>query len=825
MTSLFCLLKLTLNKTFLAISLMAPRKSLKNLFRRKAAALFFWESAALALFFHDQISSLPFFVIPGLIILAGLVLFLIFYLYAEILAKRTRDHSSFFLAPLTISASPLLLFFLLIISRFVFLGDFRRPLLILVLSGIIFLQILFWLQLKRKYPGSFFRGRLREAAPWESVKVRNLSFCVFSIALLVYGVLASGLVFPSHPITGDEPHYLIITKSLLYDGDIDLANNYQNRDYLDFYDGILDAHTRPGKSGGRYSRHAPGLPIMLTPAYFLGDKAGLAISRLAENPGLHGQILVVSVRSGMSILAALLGLIFFRLMLALSRDKKVSLLAWLAFGFTPPILLYSQLIYPEIPAALICLAVFARVIRDQDDRNGPLFLLALGIGLLPWLGIKYAILALAAWLALAMSVWLRRRFRVATIAALVLPVAVSGLSFLYYLWHLYGSLSPRSMYVGTLAHKTPPIATFFHIRFSEAIRCGLGYLLDQRVGVFTYAPVYMIALAGAILLFKKNKKAALFLLMFFVPYWVFCSLTYYWGGFCPPGRTLLPVLWVFAFFVGSAIAAARSGFSFFIIRGLLFLSILIGIVGSLNPRLLYHDNLSFFLSEKGVTSNLLASLSNSFVDLTRFAPHLVNQETIFKAPLILWLGLILLLTLALIKKSPAGVPPASHPRLILPSVLYGIISLLCLLYVFFNARLEKPHVFEERQFSLYFQDDRAFAPEQEGFWTRGRARAAVFLESPHPAANLALNLSSPVPAKAVVSVGKDKRAISLSRSEGLEQTAVFPGPVGFPWKGRYLYAVRVRSENGFYPSRLDKASSDGRFLGVFVRIKVNQKIS
>ena len=36
------------------------------------------------------------------------------------------------------------------------------------------------------------------------------------------------------PTGGDEPHYLVIAQSLLKDGDIKVANNYERKDYLEY---------------------------------------------------------------------------------------------------------------------------------------------------------------------------------------------------------------------------------------------------------------------------------------------------------------------------------------------------------------------------------------------------------------------------------------------------------------------------------------------------------------------------------------------------------------------------------------------------------------
>lgn len=107
-----------------------------------------------------------------------------------------------------------------------------------------------------------------------------------------------GWSFPPSPLTGDEPHYLLITKSLIQDGDINLRNNYQNKDYLEFYPGPLNVHAFPGKKGREYlySQHFPGLSVLLLPFFILGEKMGL---------------LVFMTRFPISVLTALLGALFF----------------------------------------------------------------------------------------------------------------------------------------------------------------------------------------------------------------------------------------------------------------------------------------------------------------------------------------------------------------------------------------------------------------------------------------------------------------------------------------------------------------------------------
>src|SRR5260370_1368217 len=70
-----------------------------------------------------------------------------------------------------------------------------------------------------------------------------------------------------YKITGDEPHYLLITESLLRDHDLQVANNYLTDNPVRRASAVdltkdLDAHTY-----NKYSRHTIGLPILLTIPY------------------------------------------------------------------------------------------------------------------------------------------------------------------------------------------------------------------------------------------------------------------------------------------------------------------------------------------------------------------------------------------------------------------------------------------------------------------------------------------------------------------------------------------------------------------------------
>jgi hypothetical protein len=82
-----------------------------------------------------------------------------------------------------------------------------------------------------------------------------------------------------HPPDGDEPYYLLITHSLAYDLDADLANNYQQGDSLRFMPRRIGPQPGDpvGEHGEKYSRHNLFVPLLL-----VGSIHGRA--RLADPP-------------------------------------------------------------------------------------------------------------------------------------------------------------------------------------------------------------------------------------------------------------------------------------------------------------------------------------------------------------------------------------------------------------------------------------------------------------------------------------------------------------------------------------------------------------
>ncbi len=68
----------------------------------------------------------------------------------------------------------------------------------------------------------------------KEIDLRIYLIAVFFIPLILFIIFTPEYRY-RQIATGDEPHYLLTTHSILKDKDIDLKNNYDNKDYLRFY--------------------------------------------------------------------------------------------------------------------------------------------------------------------------------------------------------------------------------------------------------------------------------------------------------------------------------------------------------------------------------------------------------------------------------------------------------------------------------------------------------------------------------------------------------------------------------------------------------------
>lgn len=293
----------------------------------------------------------------------------------------------------------------------------------------------------------------------------------------VLTLLAGALVLASVHVRlpgGDEPHYLVITQSLLADGDLRIENNHDRRDYAAYWGGNLAPHfAARGRDGEIYSIHAPGVSVLVAPLFAL---FGLA--------GAQWTILLLAACTGSAVwLAGWYA----------ARQAGAAWFAWAAVVGSTTLLVQSVMIFPDGPAAAIVATSAVVWLRlSQREPPGTAWLVGLSalLAFLPFLHTRFVVLAMSLGVILAAALWqvagpepTRRRLRRLLVFS-ALPT-VGALLWFGYFQMIYGTPNPIA-----------PYAANSESRLANIPGGVAGLLFDQQFGLFAYTPVLALAISG-----------------------------------------------------------------------------------------------------------------------------------------------------------------------------------------------------------------------------------------------------------------------------------------------------------------------------------------
>lgn len=319
----------------------------------------------------------------------------------------------------------------------------------------------------------------------QQLQAKSPSWPVLICALVIaMQLLLLPFVARTWRATGDEPHYLLAAHSLVSDWDFDLANNYDQLDYLAFYfskDIVRQIKLSP--AGQQILAHHLGLPLVIAPAYALGGRSGVLIFQ--------------------AIAGALLALMTFKLANLISRDEGASLWATLFVTFSPPLFLYQYLVYPELLGALLTTLILYYAINPNKPTPAAIGLTLCSLAALPWLNRRFTFLAI---LLAILIMWNWSKYTPSRYYAIILSASSLVLtlaSILLLFW-----LNSRLSGVGGADFTTPASGSLLWRRLGR----GIGWLLDQQRGLFIYAPVYLLAVWGLPVLIDhtiRNRREAL----------------------------------------------------------------------------------------------------------------------------------------------------------------------------------------------------------------------------------------------------------------------------------------------------------------------------
>ncbi len=374
-------------------------------------------------------------------------------------------------------------------------------------------------------------------------------FVIFYVHFLSYQ-LGFSMLIPS----GDEPHYLMTTHSLLTDGDIELTNNFAQKNYQLF--GVSDLSPQrytiiPGKI---YPGNPWGFSLILVPAYFLGGYRGIILFLI--------------------LVMALTGLTMFLLSRKLGAGPVPSGVAAVLLACFPPLFFYGSLVYPETVMALL-LSWAAYILVGSKDLTWKkviqISLVLVPMAVVHQRGISYIIAISLVVLVVFRKGW----FKSAVMAA----IALTG-------WITMVVITRQMTGI------TEPYI-FMRSEFTEGInwvRNFSGLLYDRESGILSLIPLIIVILPGLTLQDTWQMKRLRWVIGFAILGPGLAALNpQWWGGWSPPGRYFVGLIPLFSAPAAVFLGSIRKSKIKLIYLVLMIPSILISVRGVMDPIKLYHD--------------------------------------------------------------------------------------------------------------------------------------------------------------------------------------------------------------------------------------------
>jgi hypothetical protein len=354
----------------------------------------------------------------------------------------------------------------------------------------------------------------------------------FFIAMAVlFAALAAHFV-PRMDASGDEPHYLLMAKSLWLEQDLDLRDNYEREDWREFRSGPTEPHyAAPRKDGRPFPGHSPGLPFILAPIYGAGGRLACVIFLGLLVAGVGATALRIARLEGLSTGASLLA-------------------GLLAAG--PPLAAFGLHVYTEAAATLALFAAYA-LLRFARGPWPPGLAAVLACAL-PFLHPRMALVSIA--LAFVALVYRRQ----GSFRAFALTSAFGLMIYDAFWTSVYGVPTALGAYGGV-----PGDAAF------NPLRAGIGLLIDRAYGLLPYAPAFVAVLFLAPARPKtldapgawRTEVALVLAILLPALLW-----RMWWGGQSPPARLIAPLTPFLALWVARLYDAARPVVRHLLVAGL-----------------------------------------------------------------------------------------------------------------------------------------------------------------------------------------------------------------------------------------------------------------
>lgn len=295
---------------------------------------------------------------------------------------------------------------------------------------------------------------------------------MLSVALLVLPYVRT-----VSPTASDEPVYLLIVQSIVFDHDLDLAKDWAGQRYYDFYPEPLPSVHGVNVGDAIYSIRDMGLPVLASIPYALAGRTGVLVL--------------------LCLIGALLAAQLYLLLRELAFDRRIALSAVGATVYVHPFLTYTTQIYPDLIAALVFVTVVRLIRHGTMTPLRNLVLASAFVGTLPWLTTRSWFVVVGLGLVIAYAALWPRRDLVRRVLAAGLPFTALVLVLCYLNWRLFGLFMPG--------------AGYYLIRDQQEILSyapwnGIpGVFFDSAFGLVPRAPIYLIAFIGVAALWHRRR--------------------------------------------------------------------------------------------------------------------------------------------------------------------------------------------------------------------------------------------------------------------------------------------------------------------------------
>jgi hypothetical protein len=371
---------------------------------------------------------------------------------------------------------------------------------------------------------------------------RHVAWLTIGAAIFA-ALFAALLVVRQHDAmqySGDEPHYVIVASSLVYDGSFDIKNAYARAGYR----GLPvppDAHINPDiftpQSSHWYSSHGAGLPALIAPGLAVANAWGAAVEMVG-------------------FAAVLLGLVY-----AWTRrfaNRGLAILSTAVFAISPFFLGLEGRIFPDLVTAVILVACLL-ILEAEHPRWWQLITLSLLAGFAPWVHLKNIPAAVTIVVVAAVSTYRRARpgRRVGALILVIAPALLSAIVYELSIRDWYGGWSPTRM--------TQPGRDVLELNPIRGLEAAL---FDSSHGLFASNPAYALVLVG-LPIWAWRARASFIRLALIVGPSILVQATFsdWSAGYAPPGRYALQFMP--ALVPAFAFALREGGIAFRVVAGVL----------------------------------------------------------------------------------------------------------------------------------------------------------------------------------------------------------------------------------------------------------------